>query len=221
MTMNFIKAEDVLVQLLGDNAAGEFSVIGYKRQQQDVQQVRDKNRSVQVYTEKGKLDRESSPLNGPHKYGMTVAIEITASKASKANLSVIKSTEASPEQIVAAMDGIQHAAKLARDSAEECYDKVFAIIMDSRNKAFGDDDDTLVDLRTIDGFKISQPSPVGSLVVVSLVAKLTFDTDEEASGDTPVQAETPAIRIDTEPFNIEGEEKDETTVTVVECGSGE
>lgn len=218
--MNFVNARKALIQLLGDNTDGDFSVIGYKKQQQGAQQVLDNSRSVQVYTEGGKFDIESSPVDGPYKYGMMMIIEITASKAAKADLSVINSPSSPPETIAAAMGNIQHAAELARESAEECYEKVFGIIMDSRHKAFGDDDDTLVDQRMIDEFKISQPSPVGSLVVVSLIAKLTFDTEEEALGETPVQAETPAIRIDNEPYDIDGEEKDAFTKTVVEGGSG-
>lgn len=218
--MNFIDARKALVELLGDNAAGRFRVVGYKKQQQGADDVRDNNRTVQVYTRKGKLDYDSTSLNGPYKYGMTIVIEITASKAARADLTVIKDPTSSPAAVVAALDDLQNAAELARESAEECYDAVFGIIMDSRNKAFDDDDDTLVDRRMIDEFEISNPSHVGSLVAVTLFAKLTFDTEEEAGGDTPLNAETPAIRIEHEPFDITGEEQDETSETVVEGGSG-
>lgn len=219
--MNFIDARKALVQLLGDNASGAFTVIGYKKQEQQADQVRDYFRTVQVYTAGGKLDEDATSLNGPYKYGMTIMIEITASKAAKADLIVINNPSSTPSEVAAAMEGIQYAAEFARESVEECYGSVFGIIMDSRYKAFDDDDDTLVDRRWIDEFKISKPTPTGSLVAVTLIAKLTFDTEEEAGGDTPLSADTPAIRIEHDPFDITGEEEDTTSETVVEGGSGE
>jgi hypothetical protein len=142
-------------------------------------------------------------------------IEITASAAAIGDLSVINNPSSTPTQIANAIINIENATASARDSVEETYGLVFQIIMDSRHKAFDSDDDTDVDDRIISNFKIHDPIKQGALIVIVLQAILEYDVDETAEGYTPLVAESPFIKVETEPWDIEGENADEITKTVV------
>lgn len=212
--MKFVDVKSDLLQLLGDNADGQFVVIGYKTQSQSESEVQDLRRTVQVYTRRGKAE-DAWPLNGPYKYGMETVIEIIAAKAASGDLAVINNPSSTPAQIANAIINIENATAAARDSVEECYGLVFQIIMDSRHKSLGSDDDTDVDDRIIVDFKIHDPIKQGALIVIVLQAILQYDVDETAEGDTPLEAESPFIKIETEPWDISGETEDEITKTVV------
>jgi hypothetical protein len=169
--------------LLGAQAAGRFRVIGYQKQAQSAENVKDLDRSVQVFFKQGVFPQNAGSINGPVQHDMVFHIILTVSSASKGNLAALNDPNSSVAELKYALEHL----KLAEENADALFDSlariVFQILMDARNIDLG-----LAPVRVggrwIETIVKDEVLIRGALVVQTGALRLTARMPEELLGDS-------------------------------------
>jgi hypothetical protein len=199
--MMFRTVKAALVDLLGDNAAARFQVVGYQRQDKSSGQVKDYDRMVQVYYSEGTLPKSAGRMRGHKSHDITIEIDMTSSAAAHGDVSLLTSETSTPAQKAAALAGIKEAAEIADTKIDELIEYVYQILMDARNEklelATGD-----VSSRWIERIQKDTLLQHGDLIVKTANMKYMCRVQEDVLGaignepatvvfsaDTPIQDE--------------------------------
>lgn len=181
--MNFITIKNSIINILGTAEAGRYQTIGFQRQTKAAEEFKDTNRMVTVYYNRGDFPKSSGRNTGPVQHHITYRIELSVSKAAKADLTVINNPGSTPAQIAAAITAAQEAAQLADVSMDELWSIIYQVLMDGNNIDMGLAVGVVAN-RWVDFFQKDEPRPRGSLVVLTGNANLTLRTAEQITGDT-------------------------------------
>jgi hypothetical protein len=181
--MNFETLKAAIVDLLGNAAAGRFRVIGYQKQAQSAENVKDLDRSVQVFYKQGVFPKSAGSINGPVQHDMVFHIILTVSSASKGNLAALDN----PNSTVADLKYALEHLKLAEENADALFDSlariVFQILMDARNIDLGLEP-VRVGGRWVETIVKDEVLIRGALVVQTGALRLTARMPEELLGDS-------------------------------------
>jgi hypothetical protein len=181
--MNFETLKAAIVDLLGNAAAGRFRVIGYQKQAQSAENVKDLDRSVQVFYKQGVFSKIAGSINGPVQHDMVFHIILTVSSASKGNLAALNDPNSSVAELKYALEHL----KLAEENADALFDSlariVFQILMDARNVDLGLQP-VPVGGRWVETVVKDEVLIRGALVVQTGALRLTARMPEELLGDS-------------------------------------
>ena len=206
--MQFRTLKDNIITILGDAAADRFVTVGFQRQSKSADEIKDSDRTVQLYYSGGDFPRGAAGLTGPTKHIITYRIDLAVSKAAEGDLTVINNPVSTPAQIEAALSAFQEASDLADQSADELIEIVYQILMDARNVDLGFDPGTVAN-RWLTNIEKDNPLPRGDLVVLTASMRLTCSVSEDVLGDSG----TDATEFDTV-VDIEGDDVEKTGVFV-------
>ena len=179
--MSYRDIKAALVELLGDEAAGRFRVLGYRGQNKGAPAVEGQNRLVQVYYSEGDFPR-SGRMRGPKTHDITIDIDITASAVAEGDISVLENPASTAHQKAAALLALHTASEMVDESIDEVIDAVYNIIMDARNADLnlpvGD-----VASRWVPRIQKDQVLERGELVVKTANLRYTCRVQEYVQGD--------------------------------------
>ena len=186
--MRFQTVKSALVDLLGDNADGNFRVIGYRGQSHDASESTGDNRTVQVFYTSGDFPASSSNRNGSKTHDMTFDIILTASSAAaSADLAILANADSTARALTNAIENIQNAAEIADNAIDEMISLVWNVIMDARNANLGITAFTLSS-RKIERITKDATPDKGGLVVKTAGLTLKVQAAEPVDGSTGVTA---------------------------------
>jgi len=203
MTMNFRLIKASIVTMLGAAAAGQFRVIGYQEQGQGATEIKDLNRSVQVYYRSGDFPKSAGSIVGSVTHEMTFSLDLALSSPSNVDLTVMQNPASSPAALTAALAALQESTELADASFDEFADVVYNIVMNAENIDLGWTSE--VGSRWIGNINKDDPIERGALVVLTGQMNLTCKIDEQLSGETPVLGVAPVHDIELETYQTDSE----------------
>jgi hypothetical protein len=180
--MNFRTIKDALIDVLGDNAAGQFQVIGFQRQATDASETLDMSRTVQVYFKSGDFPKSQGRTHGSTQHDMTFHVDMMVSKASEYNLAAINDDSATSMEMMSALAGLQEASALADISMDELMDIVYQILMAANNYDFGLSKG-LISNRWITQMTKDSPLPKGEYVILTGQMIFTCRASEAITGE--------------------------------------
>lgn len=206
--MNFRTIKEALVRLLGDNAGGNFRVIGYQEQAQSATETLVVDRSVQVFTQRGTFPKEAGSINGPTEHEITYALDLMVSAAAEGDLSALDNPAATPAELQAAIATFREGAGRADFYFDEFVDLLYQIIMDARNQDLGlplpppDDALTRIADRWVPNWEKNAPQPRGEYVILTGSLSVTCSIDEPVLGDEGVAGDE--IEVLLQPNSFDG-----------------
>jgi hypothetical protein len=189
MTMNFRNLVSSVATLLVNNAAGRFRVLNFQKQAQSADEVKETNKSVQVYYSGGEFPKAAGSLGGPYSHDITLNVDLMVSMLTKGDLVVFDNPSATPAQVLAAIGNLQKGDAKVQEEMDEFFDDVFQILMDARNFDLGIVDGTMAS-RWIEEFKKDPILKRGEFAVLTGHCKYTCRMDETVGGDVGVDIET-------------------------------
>lgn len=209
--MNFRKIKAALVKLLGDAAAGRYTVIGYDSGGKAAEEIKGAKRLVQVYYQEGDFAKSAGRMYGDTQHAMKFAVILTVSAAAKLNLAALNAPGATAAQIKTAIEGLKEAGQICDDLFDELADIVYQVLMDALNDQLGTDGGIIAN-RWVSRVEKGEVLPKGELVVLDGTVMYSCSTVEAITGDTPLTPEGGVI-IDTQ-LDIVGDDVERTGVTV-------
>lgn len=186
--MRFRLVNAAIIKLLGDSAAGQYRVVGYKGQGKAAKEVKDSDRVVQSYFSTGNFSTSSGRPHGATQHAMVFTIGLSVSAAARINLSVINDPNANAGQVTAALTELQEAAYRADLLMDELADIVYQVLMHGPNCDLGFPVGTITN-RWIDQIQKDPPAPSGELVVLTGTVQFSCATSEAVTGVVLVPAE--------------------------------
>jgi hypothetical protein len=187
--MQFREIKEALRDLLGEESAGRFSVIGFQRQNKNAKELIGNNRLVQVYYSDGNFPPSGTRMRTPKTHDMNFNIDLSASAQAQGDLSILLSETATAIQRAAALAAIKEAAEIADEQIDELIDIVYQILMDARNEKLGFPKGEISN-RKIDRMTKDVILENGSLVVKTATMVYTCRAQEIVSGAVGVEPET-------------------------------
>lgn len=192
--MNFRTVKDAIIALLAAKAAGRYRTIGHQERSQAPSEVKNSNRSAQVYFSSGDFPKSSGSLTGPFKHNITFRIDLTVSKSAKGDLAVIDNPASSESALQTALTNIQEATALADTSLDELYDIIFNVLLDAEEVDFSLS--FPIGNRWIGNMDKHEPLERGSLVVLTGIMQLTCSVVEYVTGDEGVDIADPIYDVE-------------------------
>ena len=186
--MQFRTVKTAIQTLLGDEAEGRFQVVGYQRQSKSSDEVKDNNRMVQIYFSEGSFPK-SGRMRGPKYHDITIEIDMSASAAAKADLTVLDSATSTPIQKAAALAAVREASEIADIQLDEIIDAVYQIMMDGRNEDLGLAEGETSN-RWIDKIQKDTLLERGDLIVKTANMKYSCRVVEDVPGDLGTEPDT-------------------------------
>jgi len=182
MTMKFREIKTAIETVLSNAAGSNYRVVGYQTQADSAIENLDGLRSVQVFYDRGEMNKSGGSLPGPFKHDMMFRLELVVAKDTKGDLATLNSSDSTDSQRATALATFQKAAKLADDALDELIDLVFQAIQDARRIDF-DLADPIAN-RWVSDIQKNEPSERGELVILTASMILTCSANEAVSGET-------------------------------------
>ncbi len=179
--MLFPLVKDAIIAALIAGQGAEFVTTEFQKQGKGAKEIKDKSRIATVFYAGGQFGK-AMRSTGPTNHETTFKIELTVAQEAEVDLAVLNSPTATPAQKVTALNGLENAAKLADDSIDELFEKVYEILMDGLNYDFGLNKGIISD-RMVNNFGKDEPVPRGDLVVLTGSAILTLNIAEQVPGN--------------------------------------
>lgn len=183
MTMMFRTVKADLITLLGAQAGGQYRVLGFQEMVRSAEGVNDTDRVVEVYYSNGNFKDGGGAMFGTTKHDITFRIDMSVSRASSVDLSVLNNPASTEGQRATALAAFVSAKKLVDDSFDELIDVIYNIIMDPRNQEFGGTKYS-VGSRWIGNVTKDEIVPRGEYAILTGTMQLTCNVTEELTGDT-------------------------------------
>jgi len=182
--MNFELVRDAIEDLLISKAGTDFRVISAQTRAQAAEEVKDNNRSVEVYYSQGDFPQGQGSLSGPMTHEVTFKIDLTASAAAKGDLATLENPAATPAEIAAALTGF----KKARIEADRSLDELWRLVWQALMAASSIDLEMSrkIASRWLTNYRKDTPITHGELVVLTGSADFTCKIEEETTGLIPV-----------------------------------
>lgn len=182
MTMAYRTVKEQIVTLLGNSAAGRFRVIGYRGQSQASSEIKNSDRSVQVYYSDGQFPKSAGGRIGRKIHDITIELDLSASASAKGDLSALNDESATPAEKAIAISTIKEASEEADEKIDELIEYVYQILMDARNEGL-QFEKGFISNRWIDRIQKDTLLEHGALVVKTANLKYTCRVNEVVLGD--------------------------------------
>ena len=189
--MNFRIVKNAVQDLLDNNAAGRFRVIGKQVMSKSADELLNNDRLVQVYYSDGNFPKTSGRMHGSKTHDITIEIDLSASAGATGDLSILDNPAATAIQKAAAIAAIREASDEADAKIDELIDIVYNIIMDARHEGLLLDKG-IVSSGWIERIQKDTLLERGEFVVKTANMKYTCRVQEYVSGDignTPATVE--------------------------------
>lgn len=207
--MNFETIRDAIITTLGNDAAGRFTAIGFKRQGKSADEVKtDASRLVQVSFTKGRFPKERGAWVGSCTHEVELSIGLTVSSKAKVDLSVLNNAAATVGQLTTALLNLEEASYLVDVSFDNLAATVYEILKDGNNVDFGLAAG-VIRSPWLGEIKKDNPQPKGGLVVITGEILFSFTTTEDtltATGTTPDSVDVV--------LDIDGDDVEQTGVEI-------
>ena len=189
--MAFRKIKSALIDdVLGPASGINYRVIGYQTQAQSGNEVKNNNRSAEVYYSSGTFPQERQ--TGPNQHKTIFRIDLTVSAPATVDLSVINDSGSTPAEIQAALAAMSQSGQECDDLMDELFDLIYQTIMDGRNNQLKLDENgsgIVIANRKITDFRKDQPLPRGEFVILTANIELSVKVAEEVPGFAGPEAE--------------------------------
>ena len=123
MSMIFETIRDAVIQVLGDDAAGRYRVVGYQSQGSGANEFKGNDRAVIVYYYRGQFPKSKGSIAGPNDHDINFRLEFRV--AGKAIGSAADPT------------AITRADLDADRSLDELFGIIYQVLMNPKNEAMG------------------------------------------------------------------------------------
>lgn len=197
MTMNFRVLRDAIIQLLGDNANGKFRVVGYQQQGATGEENAGESRSVQVYFSKGINPKSAGSMSGSNQHDTLFNLDMTVAMKTAGDVATFNDPNATPAQLIAALQSMQAGEELVQDKLDELYELVYQIIQDPVNRNLGVQDEVIAS-RWLQGFDKDDIMRRGEFAVLTGRSVISARMEERTTGLTGNALETIDTGFDTE-----------------------
>lgn len=180
-----------LENFLISRAEERYFVVTHSKQNKNAVAVQkgDKSRMVQVFYAGGSFDKATSSPNSETTHNAVASVRLTVSEAATADLATLNNPASTPEQLLAAMQGVAVAEANANKSIDSLFGIMFDLIMGANGDQFGQDWDSS-DYSIADrwGRDFNKDIAVkrGSLVTVNGQFDVEFTVKEIPEGDDPL-----------------------------------
>jgi hypothetical protein len=184
--------------ILAESSLSNYRVVGFQRQSKSADETLNNDRLVQVYYSEGDFPKSAGRNKGSKSHDLTIEIDMTVSAKAQADMSILDSTTATAEQKANAIAGLKEAAEIADEKLDELIDRVWNIMLDTRNYDLG------LEVGAVSSpwiAKITKDTLLerGDLVVKTANMKYTCRVQEYVLGTTGTQPD-PAIISSTIPI---------------------
>jgi hypothetical protein len=179
--MLFRVVKTALVNLLDDNSAGKYRVIGCQHQTENADNLLINNRLVTVYYSEGEFPKNAGRQRGDKVHNLTLNIDLSVSAMAKGDISVIENPTSTAIQKAAAIASIKDASEEADQQIDELIEYVWNVLMDARNQDIGLEDYD-ISSRWIDRIQKDTNLKLGDLVVKTANLKYTCRVMETVLG---------------------------------------
>lgn len=187
--MNFRTIKSAMVTLLGDQAKSRFQVVGYQRETKSADEFIDNDKTIQIYFSDGNFPKGAGFVRGHKQHDITINLDMSASAAAEADLTILDSTTATAQQKATALLAVREAAEIADIALDELIETVFSILEDARNTDLGLPIGTVAN-QWIGSIKKDTTLAHGDLVVRTANMKYSCRTEETVLGDTGNEPDT-------------------------------
>lgn len=214
--MKFETARDNLITLLGDNANGNFNVIGYPPSSIEASEIEGSNNTVFVYYKEGTFDQSASSRTSQWAHDCLFRIELLCSSASSGDLATLNNPNATPAQLTIAIANLQLAEYKVNLLFDTLVSNVFDILSDAQYSDLDGDDNSVGNLWITKVTKSDIPPEnrlQGEYLYLPGVMLLECTLSEEPSGDEDA---TPLVQVEsTIQITLDEEEEDPTSLAKV------
>lgn len=202
--MQFEKIKQAVIDVLGNDAAGRYRVVGYQKQTEDAVDFKDEDRVVQLFYSAGEFPQSSSSLSGPFQHKITYRVEMSVAKAAEVDVATLTNPASTDVQRALAMQGFMESASLADAAWDEMAGIIFQVLTDARNIDFGLGKDE-VSNRWVNQLKKDEPVTDGEFAIITGSMILTCQASETALGDDTgvIDLKTINTKIDIQDDDIE------------------
>ena len=180
--MNFRIVKNAVQDLLDNNAAGRFRVIGKQVMSKSADEVLNNDRLVQVYFSDGSFPKSAGRMHGSKTHDITIEIDMTASAGAVGDLSILDNPDATAIQKAGAIAAIREASDEADTKIDELIDAVYNILLDARYEGLLLEKG-IISSRWIDRIQKDTLLERGEFVVKTANMKYTCRVQEYVSGD--------------------------------------
>ena len=181
--MSFTDAKADLIQLLGDEANGQYQVIGYKPSGISADTVLNTDKKVLVFFRRAQIDKGLNTEIDDLLQGSHFVILLQVAKKASIDLSVLEDPLSSAAQRATAIDNSLFAELLVNDAMDDFYKIILKIIMKPEHRWFNGTEDTVED-RWVESFEKSDVVPMGEYAMQRGEMILTFKNIEELESVT-------------------------------------
>lgn len=175
--------KDSVIAILGADAAGRFTTIGYQRQTKAAQTVQNNNRLVQVWWDGSNFDRGKSGITGPKINDVVLKIQFTVSQSAQVDLATLESDASTAEQKSGALENMVESSSRADSVIDELWGIVFDILNDGRNLYLGQEKGVVAN-KWFGSLQKDQPPEQGGFTILTGTATLGFTVEEPNLGDS-------------------------------------
>jgi len=182
MSLAVITALNTVVAMLGDQAAGRFTVIGYQRQKKPAV-TRIDDVLVQLWIESADIDWSRSSRNGPKEHEARIKVQFTVAQPASGDVATLLNPASSDAQRAAALAGITAADINTSTAVAAAWSAVFEILDDARNDTFGLPKGAISD-KSFSNFRQDTLPSQGGLAINTATASLEFRVKETQLGDS-------------------------------------
>ena len=207
--MIFRSAKTGIEEILSENAADRFRVVGYQHQTKHADELDKRNRTVQVYYSSGEFSKSSGRVNGPTQHDMMFRLDLTVSAQAQGDVKTLKRENAMPAERSMVLDAMIQGCQVADESVDELIELIYQILMDPRNYHMGQEKGT-VSNRWIDQVQKDQPEPDGERVILTASMFLKLTSAEQITGATA----TTTGNVQDITVDIDGDDVEKTGVKV-------
>ena len=116
--MEFRTVKTALQDILSDESAGRFRVVGRQVMSKSADEIRDNNKLVQVYYADGQFPK-SGRMSGPKTHDVTIEIDLSCSASAEGDLSVLDNENATHQQKALALLQIREASDIADEMIDD------------------------------------------------------------------------------------------------------
>jgi hypothetical protein len=168
------------VNFLGENADGEYQVIGYESLAKAAKDYEGKNRTVRAFFSEGNFPKSGGSLTSPCQNMVTMTLELVVTAAGTVDMGTLEDPDSTDAQRALALSGATPAAYLADEYWDEFKDLLWDIIMAPQNQWLGYDEN-VVGSRWIGNVKKDRLVPMGEYCILTGYMELTFEVKEQSS----------------------------------------
>jgi hypothetical protein len=200
--MEFTDVITALTTLLSDNAQSRFRVINVEEQSESAEALKDGFRRVAVIYTDGSFPKNKCSTD-QQLHEMKVDIVMSASAATKADVSILSNDAAEPQAKAAALLAIQTAEIIADRKLDEVAGYVWAILRNAINRDLGLPRGFVSSVH-IESLKKDSTLRYGDLVVRTGNFSFTCQVEELTTGDLGIRTIPTIINSDVPAYDEPG-----------------